>query len=48
MVEPGNGTLFEGPADLTPMSTSYQFESITEECGKVTMSGFVFNLGFRF
>jgi hypothetical protein len=48
MVEPGTGTLFEGPADLAPMSADYQFESITEESGNVTMSGFVFNLGFRF
>jgi hypothetical protein len=48
MVEPGNGTLFEGPADLAPMSKEFQFESITEESGNVTMSGFIFNLGFRF
>ena len=48
MIEPGNGTLFEGPADLAPISNSHQFESILEESGKVTSSGFIFNIGFRF
>jgi hypothetical protein len=48
MVKPGNGTLFEGPEDLAPLSSAYQFESMTEESGKVTSGGFVFNIGFRF
>lgn len=48
MVKSGNGTLFEGPENLAPLSSTYQFESITEESGKVTSGGFVFNIGFRF
>ena len=48
MTKTGNGILFEGPADLAPISNSHQFESILEESGKVTSSGFIFNIGFRF
>jgi len=48
MVKEGNGTLFEGPANLGMLTSSYNFESMTEEAGKVSASGLIFNIGFRF
>ncbi|HLW05930.1 MAG TPA: hypothetical protein VKY45_00085 [Marinilabiliaceae bacterium] len=44
----GNGTLFEGPENLGVLDYKYQFESVTEESGKITLSGLTFSMGFRF
>ena len=48
MAKSGNGTLFEGPENLGVIDRKYQFESVTEESGKITLSGLSFSMGFRF
>lgn len=48
MVKEGNGKLFEGPENLGVLTSSYNFESMTEEAGEVSSSGLIFNIGFRF
>lgn len=48
MAKSGNGTLFEGPENLGVLNNTYKFESVTEESGKITLSGLSFSMGFRF
>ncbi len=43
----GNGSLFEGPMDNQEIG-DYNFESLTEEAGEITLEGFMVEIGFRF
>lgn len=43
----GNGSLFEGPMDNEEIG-DYNFESLSEEAGEITLEGFTVEIGFRF